>query len=113
MGYTRELKNILIKKAENSLNSLMSDFNGGNYNVKAIDENRRVFDVGKWAFFFKKEGIITEEDEMHILLKDDSVMNKAHHVYRKFTADDHRIAAIQSRSGGMYQGIENYCGADY
>ncbi len=91
----------------------MSDFNGGNYNVKAIDENRRVFDVGKWAFFFKKEGIITEEDEMHILLKDDSVMNKAHHVYRKFTADDHRIAAIQSRSGGMYQGIENYCGADY
>ena len=59
MGYTRELKNILIKKAENSLNSLMSDFNGGNYNVKAIDENRRVFDVGKWAFFFKKEGIIT------------------------------------------------------
>ena len=50
---------------------------------------------------------------MHILLKDDSVMNKAHHVYRKFTADDHRIAAIQSRSGGMYQGIENYCGAEY
>lgn len=43
----------------------------------------------KWAFFFKNEGLLEEEEDiMKSLLLNDPVMKQAHNVYRRFTADD-------------------------
>ncbi|MBF9015972.1 MULTISPECIES: Rpn family recombination-promoting nuclease/putative transposase [unclassified Oceanispirochaeta] len=53
-----------------------------------VDPSRIPADrLNKWAYFFKEEGIL-EEDEMKILIKDDPIFEQAHETFNKFTADD-------------------------
>lgn len=51
----------------------------------------------KWAFFFNNEGLLNEEDEMKILIKNDPVMEHAHKAYKKFTADDELLQVYEAR----------------
>jgi predicted transposase/invertase (TIGR01784 family) len=49
-----------------------------------------------WCYYFKNEGIITEE-EMPVLLKDDPSFRKAHKEYKAFTADERMMDMAEAR----------------
>jgi len=49
------------------------------------------------GIFFKKEGFLSEEEEMHVLIKNDSVMERAHESYKKFTSSDKMLEIYEAR----------------
>jgi len=64
-----------------------------NVESKDIFKNR----LEKWAYFFKKEGLLNEEEEMQVLIKNDSVMEQAHKSYKKFTSNDKMLEIYEAR----------------
>ncbi len=51
----------------------------------------------KWAYFFKNEGLLSEEEEMQVLIKNDSVMEQAHESYKKFTSNNEMLEIYEAR----------------
>ena len=49
------------------------------------------------GFFFKKEGLLSEEEEMQVLIKNDNIMEQAHKSYKKFTASDKMLEIYEAR----------------
>ncbi|MCP4162960.1 MAG: hypothetical protein GY760_23100 [Deltaproteobacteria bacterium] len=56
----------------------------------------------KWAFFFKREGLESEEEKMKILIKNDPVMKHAHNNYEKFRADDELLQVYEAREKRLH-----------
>jgi predicted transposase/invertase (TIGR01784 family) len=55
--------------------------------IKPVPENIPTDRLLKWAWFFREEGVVEEED-MKILIKDDPIFEKAHNTFNQFTAND-------------------------
>ncbi|MBI9104599.1 MAG: Rpn family recombination-promoting nuclease/putative transposase [Spirochaetales bacterium] len=51
----------------------------------------------KWAYFFKKEGLADCSEVENLLLKGDSIMQKAHENYQKFTREDQYRELYEAR----------------
>ena len=72
-------------------------------------EGRKQFKnrLEKWGYFFKKEGLLTKEEEVKVLIGDDPIMEQAHECYRKFTMDDHLRARAESREKFLRDQLSN------
>ncbi len=90
----------LAAEKDNPEYVLSEDFQIHFFELSKIDvENREMFKnrLEKWAYFFKKEGLLSEEEEMQVLIKNDSVMERAHESYKKFTANDEMVEIYEAR----------------
>ena len=118
----------LTAEKDNPEYVLSEDFQIHFFELAKMDvENREIFTsrLEKWAYFFKKEGFLSEEEEMHVLIKNDSVMECAHESYKKFTSNDEMLEIYEAREKrlrdeasniayareqGIEQGIEETAG---
>ncbi len=67
--------------------------------TKVQIDNTEIFKnrLEKWAYFFKREGLLTEEEEVEVLIKNDMVMERAHESYQKFTSSDEMLELYEAR----------------
>lgn len=90
---------LATEKDENEF-VLTDDFQIHFFELPKMDvENKKSLSnrMEKWAYFFKKEGLLNEEEEMKILIGNDPVMENAHNSYKKFTADDELLQVYEAR----------------
>ncbi len=89
---------------------LSEDFQIHFFELEKMDvEGSKTFKnrLEKWAFFFKQEGFLDEEEEMQVLLKNDKVMEKAHESYKKFTANDKMLKMYEAREKRIRDEVSN------
>jgi predicted transposase/invertase (TIGR01784 family) len=90
----------LAAEKDNPEYVLSEDFQIHFFELPKIDvESSNIFKnrLEKWAYFFKKEGLLSEEEEMQVLIKNDSVMERAHESYKKFTSNDEMLEIYEAR----------------
>ncbi len=83
---------------------LTDDFQIHFFELPKMDIDKDTLDnrLEKWAFFFKNEGLVSEEEKMKILIKNDPVMKHAHKNYEKFKADDELIQVYEAREKRLH-----------
>ena len=100
----------LAAEKDNPEYILSEDFQIHFFELPKIDvENMETFKnrLEKWAYFFKNEGLLSEEEEMQVLIKNDSIMKQAHESYKKFTSSNEMLEIYEAREKRIKDEVSN------